>query len=195
MTGLVARARRGSGSPSVDRDGGRPIIFVAMRALALVSLLGAAAALAQAPAPAAPRQRSEAVRLVARMRQLETRVTTLASQARRRQYIVLLDCVTDKLGQLRGNLAIAEQSMDALGRPAVEADADARSHELAKISLTHQKALVLAQEAETCSGEALRYAGSTQVDTAIDPNVPEDDPTEPAPQGLLLERPPMGSPF
>jgi hypothetical protein len=167
-----------------------------MRVLVPALILVSVVALAQQAAPPGPlRERSEAMRLVGRMRALEARVTTLAAQARRRQDIVLLNCVNDKLGQLRGNLSVAEQSVDALGRPEVEADAEAKSHELAKISLTHQKVVVLAQEAETCSGEALRYAGSTQVETAIDPNVPEEDPTDPPIERLEMERPPMGSPF
>jgi len=160
-------------------------------------VFGAAVAVAQqAPAPpGAEQQFTEAVRYVARMRQLENRVTKLANQARRRQDIVLLNCVNDKLEQLRGNLGVAEQSLEGLRRPEVQADAGARSHELAKVSLTHDKAIVLAQEAETCGGEALRYAGSTQVDTSVDSNLPQEDPTEAPEEELLFERPPPGSPF
>ena len=159
-------------------------------------ILGGAVAVAQeAAGPADAEQPTEAVRSVARMRQLQTRVATLANQARRRQDIVLLNCVNDKLDQLRGNLGVAEQALEALSRPEIRADAEARSHEFAKISLTHQKAIVLAQEAETCGGEALRYAGSTRVDTTVDANLPQEDPTETPVEDLELERPPMGSPY
>jgi len=172
-------------------------MLMVMRPVAVFIVLGFAVAMAQeAPAPAGDEQQwTEAVRYVAKMRQFEGRVTKLANQARRRQDIVLLNCVNDKLEQLRGNLGVAEQSLEALRRPEVRADTSARSHEFAKVSLTHDKAIVLAQEAETCGGEALRYAGSTQVDTSVDSNLPQEDPTEAPAEDLLFERPPPGSPF
>ena len=171
-------------------------MFIHMRPLPLVlALLAATAAAQQAPVIRASDQIDQAGRYVAKMREIQVRVNQLAARARRRKDIVQLNCINDKLQQLRGNQSVAEQSLDSLNRQSTQADEGARNHEFAKVTLTHQKALVLGQEAEICIGEELRYAGATEVDVSVDPNLPQEDPTESPEEELVLERPPMASPF
>jgi hypothetical protein len=167
-----------------------------MRGILPLGLVMVVVAAAEAQtAPSAAEQVTQAEGHVARIRQMQTRLFRLVAQARRKKDIVQLNCVNDKLQQLRGNLGVAEQSLAALRLPATQADEGARNHEFAKVTLTHQKALSLAQEAETCVGEEQHYAGSTRVEVDVDPNVPQQDPTLPPEEEPQLERAPAASPF
>jgi len=174
-------------------------MFEGMRHLPLglalgLALLAVTAGAQRAPGLSGAEQIDTAGRYVARMKEIQVRVNQLAAQARKRKDIIQLNCINDKLQQLKGNLAVAEQSLATLAKQSTQADEAARNHEFAKTSLTHQKALVLAQEAETCIGEELRYAGATEVDVTVDPNVPQEDPTEPPEEPTELERAPVASP-
>jgi len=164
-----------------------------MRTSALLLLLSATAWAQEPPQLTAAQQIEQASGYFAKMGKMEARVNRLADQARRDKDIVQLNCVNDKLAQLRGHVAVAKESLALLRLPATQSDLAARNHEHTKVTLTYQKALVLTQEAETCVGEELRYVGPTEVEVDVDSNIPRGDPTDPAPVDVDLERPPEAS--
>jgi hypothetical protein len=47
----------------------------------------------------------------------------------------------------------------------------------------------LGAEAENCIGEDLSFVGATRVDVDVDPNIPQNDPTQPPAPGIDIERP------
>ena len=117
------------------------------------------------------------------------RIQVLQDQAKREKDIIRLNCVTDKVVQVRVNISIAEQSMAALQEAVTRADEGERTHEFTRLTIVNQKVLVLGAEAENCIGEDLSFVGATRVDVEIDPNIPQYDPTQPPAPGIDIERP------
>ena len=116
------------------------------------------------------------------------RIQTLQDQAKREKDIIRLNCVTDKVVQVRVNISIAEQSMAALQEAVTHADEGERTHEFTRLTIVNQKVTVLGAEAENCIGEDLSFVGATKVDVEIDPNIPQYDPTQPPAPGIDIER-------
>ena len=123
------------------------------------------------------------------------RVQTLQDQSKREKDIIRLNCVTDKLVQVRVNMNIAEQSMASLQEAMTRADEGQRTHEFTRLTIVNQKVLVLGAEAENCIGEDLSFVGATRIDVEIDPSIPTYDPTQPPAPGVDIERPGEASPM
>jgi hypothetical protein len=123
------------------------------------------------------------------------RIQVLQDQAKREKDIIRLNCVTDKVVQVRVNISIAEQSMASLQEAVTRADEGERTHEFTRLTIVNQKVLVLGAEAENCIGEDLSFVGATRVDVEIDPNIPQYDPTQPPAPGIDIERPGEASPL
>jgi hypothetical protein len=129
------------------------------------------------------------------MNEVLKRIQVLQDQAKREKDIIRLNCVTDKVVQVRVNISIAEQSMAALQEAVTRADEGERTHEFTRLTIVNQKVLVLGAEAENCIGEDLSFVGATRVDVEIDPNIPQYDPTQPPAPGIDIERPGEASPL
>ena len=129
------------------------------------------------------------------MNEVLKRIQTLQDQAKREKDIIRLNCVTDKVVQVRVNISIAEQSMAALQEAVTRADEGERTHEFTRLTIVNQKVQVLGAEAENCIGEDLSFVGATRVDVEIDPNIPTYDPTQPPAPGIDIDRPSEASPL
>jgi hypothetical protein len=129
------------------------------------------------------------------MNEVLKRVQSLQEQSKKDKDIIRLNCVTDKLVQVRVNLNIGEQSMTALQEAVTRADEGERTHEFTRLTIVNQKVQVLGAEAENCIGEDLSFVGATRVDVEVDPNIPQYDPTKPAAPGIDIERPGEASPM
>ena len=123
------------------------------------------------------------------------RIQVLQDQAKREKDIIRLNCVTDKVVQVRVNISIAEQSMASLQEAVTRADEGERTHEFTRLTIVNQKVLVLGAEAENCIGEDLSFVGATRIDIEVDPNIPTYDPTLPPAPGIDIERPGEASPL
>lgn len=143
----------------------------------------------------AQEQMAQSETYLARMKSELKKVDKLASRARSEKDLIKLNCVNDKVIQIKGNMRLAEQTRDALKTASVRADEGARSHEFAKLTIIHQKVTVLGQEAEACIGEEIAYVGKTRVDIQVDSEIPDEDPTVTPPRPLPTIRPPIASPF
>ena len=121
------------------------------------------------------------------------RIQTLQDQAKREKDIIRLNCVTDKVVQVRVNISIAEQSMAALQEAVTRNDEGERTHEFTRLTIVNQKVLVLGTEAENCIGEDLSFVGATRVDVEVDPGIPTTDPTIPPTPTIDVSRPPPAS--
>jgi hypothetical protein len=131
----------------------------------------------------------------ASMNEVLKRVQTLQDEAKRQKDIIRLNCVTDKVVQVRVNINIADQSMASLQEAVTRADEGGRTHEFTRLTIINQKVAVLGAEAENCIGEDLSFVGATRVDVEIDPNIPQYDPTQPPAPGIDIERPGEASPL
>jgi hypothetical protein len=130
-----------------------------------------------------------------KMRGIEGRVTKLQDQARAKKDVIKLNCVSDKLVQLKGHLAVADQTNTNFNAAISRGDNGGRQHEFTRLTIIFQKVTVLHTEAENCIGEDASYVGQTRVDVDVDPNIPTEDPTEPQLPLPDVSRPPEASPF
>lgn len=196
------------GSTRAHRWAGSPVAVAVLLAAVTVFAedatppkVAAEAVPAETPPAARPsgmsaeEQQAQSTKFLVEMRATETHVAKLAERARNDKDLIKLNCLNDKLLQIKGNLRIAEQTSQLLSVAAARGDAAARDHEFSKITITYQKVSVLGQEAEGCVGEEVAYVGEARVTVEIDPNVAgAGDPTEQEPEPLPTIRPPVASP-
>jgi hypothetical protein len=130
-----------------------------------------------------------------RMEEVAKRIQLLIEEARKQKDIIRINCLTDKLVQVKANQNIADRSGQAMQDSASRNDRDAAFHEYTRITIVNQNVQVLGGEAEACVGEDLSYVGATRVDVDTE-GVPPGDPTQPgSPTGPEIARPPSASPF
>ena len=129
------------------------------------------------------------------MNEVLKRIQVLQDQAKRDKDIIRLNCVTDKVVQVRVNISIAEQSIASLQEAVTRNDEGERVHEFTRLTIVNQKVQVLGAEAENCIGEDLSFVGATRIDVEVDPNIPQYDPTLPPAPGIDIERPGEASPL
>ena len=143
----------------------------------------------QKPTLTAQEMQQAAKDYVKGMNDIVKRIGLLQDQSKRQKDIIRLNCVTDKVVQVRVNISIAEQSMASLQEANIRNDEGERTHEFTRLTIVNQKVQVLGAEAENCIGEDLSFVGATRVEVEIDPNIPQYDPTQPPAPGIDIERP------
>ena len=121
------------------------------------------------------------------------RLNGMVEQARKDRDIIRVNCLTDKMVQVRANLAVLEQDSHALQEAAARRDDSASLHHFTRITIANQKVEVLATEAEACVGEDLTFVGQTRVDVQYT-GQPTPDTTLPTPPTLGFDRPPQDRP-
>ncbi len=132
--------------------------------------------------------------MLAEQRKILGRVTNLLKEARAAKDIVQLNCINEKLTQIKGLLKISESASVHMYEAISSNQADIINHEFTKITVAHQRCVTLGAEAEQCVGEIAVYTGQTEVEVEVDENVPEEDPTQPPPVGPAPIIPPVASP-
>lgn len=183
-----------------------------MRNLGILAVLIAAklAAAQPAKAPAAPApeklsvkasdvpdpdklQRSTAA--LGDMREVLRQVLEKLEEARRTKDVVKLNCVNEKLTQIKGLLRISEQADVALQESVARRDSAASEHEYTKVTIAQQKMVQLRAEAEECIGQlAFRTDENLSVEVEEPKNLPGGDPTQPQGPVDVDVRPPPASP-
>jgi hypothetical protein len=115
-------------------------------------------------------------------------------EARSEKDVVKLNCVNEKLTQVKGLLKIAEQSDVALQEAVAQGEQGSSQHEFAKVSIAKQKVDQLRAEGEQCIGQ-LAYVVDEK--TLVTVETPEDLPdaiTNPVTQLPVVMNPPAVSP-
>lgn len=132
--------------------------------------------------------------LYKKMQEYLARIVQLQQIARKQKDVIKLNCVNDKLLQVKQLMNIAEAARTNLTEMIAREDEAGRYHEFGKIVIAEQQIRILAQEAETCIGEDLIFVGPTEV-TVEEPEIP-DDPTEGIDDDFVdIEPPGYASPF
>lgn len=134
--------------------------------------------------------------MITEMKGMLKRVLKLQQVARKQKDIIKLNCVNDKLLQLKQLLNIAEAARNNLTEAITVKNEGDRYHQFGQITISHEKATVLRDEAEGCIGEELIFLGPTEVD--VDKPDIDDDPTDDNPFDFNdpdIERPGYASPF
>jgi hypothetical protein len=181
---------------------------VRLHVLAGLLLLGAGLARAQGPArpPTSTLERAADVpdaekvkrsaAAVSRMRTVLSEVLGRLEEARATKDVVKLNCVNEKLTQVKGLLRISEQSDVALQEAVVKKDATAAEHEYSKVSIAKTKVDQLANESQQCIGQlAFRTDENLTVEVEVPGGLPTEDPTNPPRPEPPTNRPPPASPI
>lgn len=121
------------------------------------------------------------------------RVQQRVEGARKQRDIIRVNCLLDKVAQLRANLNIADEALATLQDAISRRDEGGSLHEYTRLTILNQKVQVLDAEAEACVGEDLSFVGATRVDVEVS-GVPEGDFTHPAIPEPTYTRPPAASP-
>jgi hypothetical protein len=111
----------------------------------------------------------------------------MVEQARKQKDVIRLNCVMDKLMQVKVNMNMADEAMQKLQEAAGRQDSSAALHEYTRVTIVNQKVQVLQNEGQTCVGAELNYIGATRVEVEA-PEVAENM-TEPSLEPPPLERP------
>lgn len=150
---------------------------------------------ANAQSLSTPEKQARAEKMLGEMRDALRRVTEILGEARTSKDIVQLNCVNEKLTQVKGLLRISEDASVKMYDAVASATQDVINHEFTKISVAHQKTVILRAEAEQCVGELSVYTGETEVTVEIDPDISDRDPTQPDAPPPGPEVPPVASGF
>ncbi len=176
----------------------------------------AATAAAQAPAPEAPaaapaqadvalsREDYSQVPPAEKARRSAEALTSMRSvlkdalgkleEARNTRDVVKLNCVNEKLTQIKGLLRISEQADVSMQEALAKADKTTADHEFTKVMIARGKVDQLRGEAEECIGQ---LAFQTDQNMVVEVEVPDDlpeDPTNPPQPPPIVSRPPPASP-
>lgn len=129
------------------------------------------------------------------MQTVLVRIVELQQLARKQKDVIKLNCVNDKLLQVKQLLNIAEASRTNMVEAIAQSDDAGTAHQFSQISIAKEKTEGLHNEAEGCIGEELVFLGPTET-TVDDPGLP-DDPTAPDPFDWddVIEPPAYASPF
>ena len=89
---------------------------------------------------------------IQKMREVLKIVLGMLEQARNSKDVVRLNCVNEKLTQVKGFIRIAEQSDVALQEDVAKKEPASANHEFTKIEVAAQRVAQLRAEAEACGG-------------------------------------------
>jgi hypothetical protein len=120
-----------------------------------------------------------------------------SEQAKADKDVIRLNCLLDKLTQVKVNGNIMDQALQALQENVSRHDESAQLHEYTRVTIINQKAQVLRTEADACVGAETNYVGPTKVVVESPPGLTAtiDQPAPAAPPITVIDRPPVASPF
>jgi len=137
-----------------------------------------------------------ATEYLSEMKGVLSSVLGLLKNAREEKDVIKVNCVNEKLTNIKGLIRISEQADITLQESVAKGEQDTATHEFHKISISHQKIKVLKTEAEQCVGELAFAVGKTTVEVEVDGDVvPEQDPTLTELPDTPVVRPPAASPY
>jgi hypothetical protein len=116
-------------------------------------------------------------------------------EARSSKDVVKLNCVNEKLTQMKGLLRISEQSDVQLQESVAKRETATSEHEFTKVSIARSKVDQLRAEAEECIGQlAFRTDENLSIEVEVPDYLPAGDPTQMQPPIPIDTRPPPASP-
>jgi hypothetical protein len=99
-------------------------------------------------------------------------------QARGEKDLMRYNCINAKVKAIRGLVQIGELSGQALREAIGAKSPELIHHNVTKIDLARARVEAFRVEIEGCVGEQSQYTGGTEVESTIDSDIRQDDPTE-----------------
>jgi hypothetical protein len=109
-------------------------------------------------------------------------------EARSSRDVVKLNCVNEKLTNIKGLLRISEQADVSLQESVARREEQAADHEFTKVAIARQKIEQLKAEAEQCVGLLAFETGPTEVIVQEPADLPALDPTSTVPPPPVVIR-------
>jgi len=131
--------------------------------------------------------------LIKKMRDGLKEVIKIQRVARKQQDVIKLNCVNDKLLQVKQLLNISEGASTDMQEAIAQNDETERYHQFGKIEIGNEQVNGLVEEAKNCIGEELIYIGPLQID--VDAPEVEDPDQDPFPDDIDIDPPAYASPF
>ena len=144
------------------------------------------------PSPA--QMRKEAEESAQEMKGAVKKILGLIEKARAARDIVLLNCLNEKLTQMKALVRVSDQANLNLQEFLAKDQVEGAVHERRKIALADEKVKGLLGEAESCLGENGSGGGKTTI-SVTKPEYPGDPTHLDQPDGSDLETPPGASPY
>jgi hypothetical protein len=137
---------------------------------------------------------SKADGYLTKMRETLTRVVQLQGIARKQKDVIKLNCVNDKLLQIKQLVNIGEANKTNLEEAIARDDESGRYDFYSNITIANDQVQTLGAEAEQCIGQDLSFLGPTE--TTTEGGDEPDDPTQgEEPDFPVVEPVPVSSPF
>ncbi len=138
---------------------------------------------------------SRAEEAVGEMQKTLREVLERVGEARKERDLIKLNCINEKLTQLKALLRIAEQAYVGLQEAVARASEDEAQHEYTKVDIARHRSKELRAEAEQCIGQ-LAYVvdEKTVVTVEVPPGLPDSTTNPPVTQPVVVN-PPVLSPL
>lgn len=130
---------------------------------------------------------------VSELQDTQRGIVEVQEGAKRSRDVIKLNCVNDRMLQMKGLLTVSDSAMSNLNEAVARHDDDSANHEYQRLGILVQKGKVLGTEAQNCVGEDVSYVGGIQVTVEIDPSIPVREVTSFDLPGLDTSRPPSAS--
>ena len=171
-------------------------LFFGGEALARQTAEGGGAAREEAAALSVSQMRGRSEGYLADMREVLKDVLKVLEEARSERDIIKLNCVNEKLGQVKGLLKVSEQASVSLQEAGAKGDSETTRHEYTKIAIAREKVSQLRGEAEECIGQ-LAFVIDAESDVRVE--IPSDLPDQDVDRAPFpvppVVRPPAASQF
>ncbi len=144
--------------------------------------------------PTRMRQESEASTV--EMRGSLKRLIGMIEKARAARDVVLLNCLNEKLTQMKALVRVGEQSNTSLQEFIAKDQIEGATHERRKVGLAAEKVKAIGSESEACVGESGAAGGGKTIVTVDAPELPGDPTHLDDPLDVDdMETPPSASPY
>lgn len=129
-----------------------------------------------------------------KMRDVLKRIVQLQGIARKQKDVIKLNCVNDKLLQVKQLVNIGEANKTNLDEAIARSDDSGRYDFYSNITIANDQVQTIGAEAEQCIGQDLSFLGPTE--TTVEGGDEPDDPTTSSDPGFPTVEPvPVSSPF
>jgi hypothetical protein len=133
-------------------------------------------------------------------RQIETtaiQIQVQGQQAKSEKDVIRLNCLLDKLTQVKVNGTMMDRSLQSLQEAVSRRDESAELHEYTRVTIINQKVQVLRTEADACVGAETNYVGPTKIFVEAPAGLQDDadQPAQATPPITVIDRPPSASPY
>jgi len=132
--------------------------------------------------------------MLRRSRQNLKEVLEKLEEARNSKDILKLNCVNEKLTQIKGLLKVIESADVTLQENIAKRETSAAEQEFTKESVAFRRLEGLRAEVEECIGQLAFQIGDQTVEFDVPDNLPGDDITKPKDPTVVLVRNPPASP-